>query len=324
MSFRKQLRYLFATYSHCPEITIDDFCAELLQVIPPYQYDGFRLAKELHAEGTPHFHVAIAFSKRIDITNSRRFDVLGQHPKLEQCRSYGASVNYCCQPGKPGYIASIDYPCEDTIDTLVAASNSSSKTGAVDTASNVESYSDWLDYCVDTRMGFGYAKEIWQITHKNRGRTIEEGYEEKGQIISPQLRDLRFDPGRKSWALWGNTTGVGKSTWVRVNAPKPALILSHIDRLKYFDPSYHVSIIFEEMSFTHLPITAQIKLVDEDQAMDHHIRYGVVTVDAGIYKFFTSNAPTFEFIDIAIARRVVSIDTSPPIDYGPRRLDRIG
>lgn len=324
MSFRKQLRYLFATYSNCPDISIDDFCAELLQIIPPLQYDGFRLAKELHAQGTPHFHLALAFSKRIDITNPRRFDILGQHPKLEQCRSYGASVSYCAQPNKPGYIASIDYPSEETVDTIVAASNSSSQTGAVEAATNIESYPGWLDYCIEQHIGFGFAKEIWNISHKDRGTTLEEGYEEKGQILSRQLEALRFDPERKSWAIWGNSTGVGKSTWVRINAPKPALVLSHIDRLKYFDPDYHVSIIFEEMSFTHLPITAQIKLVDEHQAMDHHIRYGVVTIPAAIHKFFTSNAPTFDFNDIAINRRIVSVDTSPPIEYGNRRADRIG
>lgn len=104
--------------------------------------------------------------------------------------------------------------------------------------------------------------------------------------------------------MWG-PSGVGKTSYLRSRFPN-ALWVTHIDDLGTFDSAIHTDgIIFDDMSFTHLPRTAQIHLVDMDDDRSIHIRYGTATIPAGTQKFFTSNVrEIFDLNDAAIARRV--------------------
>lgn len=108
---------------------------------------------------------------------------------------------------------------------------------------------------------------------------------------------------RQSLVIIG-PSGCGKTTIARHIAPKPALFCTHVDTLRQFRPGYHKSIIFDDVNFTHIPREGQINIVEFEQPRAIHVRYGVVTIPAGVVKVFTANVLPISTNDPAIARRV--------------------
>lgn len=68
-----------------------------------------------------------------------------------------------------------------------------------------------------------------------------------------------------------------------------ALMVSHIDDLKNFDPNVHDGILFDDMEFNHVPVSAQIHLTDWDFDRSIHIRYGLANIPKNTKKVFTTN-----------------------------------
>lgn len=58
--------------------------------------------------------------------------------------------------------------------------------------------------------------------------------------------------------------GTGKTSWARKHVPKPALFVTHMDVLKQLT-ARHKAIVFDDMSFKHLPREGQIAIVDREQ-----------------------------------------------------------
>jgi len=111
---------------------------------------------------------------------------------------------------------------------------------------------------------------------------------------------------RQSIILWG-APGIGKTCYAQAILKKNYLFINHLDQLKGFDANFHAGIIFDDMSFTHLPREAQIALVDQEQDRAIHIRYNIALIPKGTPKIFTTNIPNGEIVDLsdgAIKRRV--------------------
>lgn len=87
--------------------------------------------------------------------------------------------------------------------------------------------------------------------------------------------------------FWG-LPGLGKTEYAKYLFPKNCFI-THIDDLRSFSVDDHETIIFDDMSFTHLPREAQIHLVDSDNPRSIHVRYGTVRIPQGVTKIFTTN-----------------------------------
>lgn len=141
------------------------------------------------------------------------------------------------------------------------------------------------------------------MRRRNTVDTTVHQEEVVGQMC-PFLLAYGFPVDEYSIVVIGDT-GVGKTTWATARAPKPALLVSHMDQLKNFRPSYHKSIIFDDMSFQHLPTTGQIHLVDYHQPRAIHIRYGTVTLPKETVKIFTCNE--LPFTDHPAIRRRIHI-----------------
>lgn len=108
-----------------------------------------------------------------------------------------------------------------------------------------------------------------------------------------------------SLILWGES-GIGKTQFAKALLPG-ALLASHIDDLRSFDPGTHNGIIFDDMDFAHTPRTSQIHLVDFDEDRSIHCRYDVAFIPAGTQKIFTTNEAGGRIVDLrdaAIKRRV--------------------
>lgn len=143
---------------------------------------------------------------------------------------------------------------------------------------------------------------IWAHCHVDIPSTITE----KTPLVEEMFRCLKEftwpDDSLKSLVLHG-PPGCGKTNWAKKHALKPALFVTHLDRLKDFKVGIHKSIIFDDCDFKYLPRSAQIYLVDRENPRDIHIRYRVAHIPQGIQKIFTCNERPF-IIDEAISRRV--------------------
>lgn len=108
-----------------------------------------------------------------------------------------------------------------------------------------------------------------------------------------------------SQIMWG-AAGIGKTEFAKALLPK-ALFVSHMDDLVSFDSSIHEGIIFDDMSFTHMPRTAQIHIVDQDNNRSIHCRYTCAHIPANTKKIFLTNESggnIVDLLDLAIRRRV--------------------
>lgn len=150
-------------------------------------------------------------------------------------------------------------------------------------------------------------KEIWNSSHPSPRKSTILDSDSNSDIMLDCLKIFQYDMV-KSLIIIG-PPGCGKTNWAKKNAPKPALFVSHLDRLAEFDANYHKSIIFDDMDFQHMPRQAQIHIVDIDNPRDIHIRYKVANIPAKTIKIFTAN--TYPFIsDPAITRRVMKFDVN--------------
>lgn len=152
-----------------------------------------------------------------------------------------------------------------------------------------------------------YANQAFHKIQRDAGtNTISDSYQILGTITSEPLMTLQLPNDMTSLWVKGRS-GVGKTTFALTISIKPALFVRHLDTLREFRSGYHKTIIFDDMSFCHLPRQAQIELVDRFHPQQIHIRYTVVNLPAGIPKIFLSNDIIFTY-DPAIMRRVTKVD----------------
>lgn len=301
MPFRLQGKYIFLTYSQCT-IEPDDLLLHLLDICKtPARF--IRVCRERHQDGSPHLHAGLRYPTRINVGRESYFDFRGFHPSIEGCRSWPKVLNYLAKDGDTFDYAAEDYSCDDD----------NGGTGApafADAVHDFATFDTWLDYCVTCRLSFGYANAFWKHATRDTSATILDADPPDlyRQFIGGELLDYDWIAERKSYVVSG-PTGTGKTSWAKHWAPKPALFISHLDGLKQFNPGFHVSIIFDDVSFAHLPRQSQIHICDFDNVRQIHCRHIVVQIPAGIHKFFTINPPEIVFTDWEpIQRRCIFIN----------------
>lgn len=258
----------FLTYPHS-SFEHNDF-HRFLQSIKPVVWA--RVATECHQDGTDHIHAIVRFGARVKTsTNMRLFDYMGRHPNVTVPRRVRNVLEYCGKGGNftdYGQIPGSSSPFED----LVAAA----KTGDRDV---------FDQRAMESRVSYQWAEHLWK-RHGEAGNTIRE----VGQGTEClQLQELQFDG--KSTIIVG-PSGCGKSTWAKRVAPKPALWVTHLDDLKKLSKE-HKAIIFDDMSFAHLPRETQIYLLDQHDIRTIHCRNTNATIPAGMQKIFTANQYPF-------------------------------
>lgn len=282
MPFNVNAKVFFLTYPQAHSIQGKESLLELLLD----KRDGVRyacVAKELHEDGSPHYHAVIAYDRRYNCKNERFFDVAGCHPNIQSARSFDAVRQYIEKDGD--FVVHGELPAEKQ--SLSARCAASTRT-------------EWEKYCVSASIPFAYCESFWQREHPVDVYTINEGHDYGA--IGPQLDGFAYDDYERALVLIG-PTGCGKTSWAIKNAPKPAILVSHIDRLRDYDPNKHKSIIFDDMVFKHMPVQAQIHLVDYHLPRDIHCRYRTAVIPARTPKIFTCNERPFEN-HAAINRRV--------------------
>lgn len=101
--------------------------------------------------------------------------------------------------------------------------------------------------------------------------------------------------------------GIGKTHYARAHFARP-LLVTHLDDLRKYDPDIHDGLVFDDLDFRHMPVTAQINLVDTEMDRAIHLRNVNVTIPAWTKKIFTCNPGRYPFsYDEAIERRVKDV-----------------
>lgn len=59
-----------------------------------------RVCSELHEDGSPHRHVVVKFTRRVQSRNSRLFDINGKHPNIQSVRSIKRALDYVSKDGE--------------------------------------------------------------------------------------------------------------------------------------------------------------------------------------------------------------------------------
>lgn len=226
-------------------------------------------------------------------------DYQGHHGNIQSARSFRKWVNYCKKDGH--------FEEHGTFtDSRKALEPELVKEKAIEL--NKVDFLIWASVNKVT-----YAKDIWDGCHKDESITIKDGIILGN--LSPNFENLTknvtWDQNRCLVVV--GESGIGKTTWAKRIAPKPCLFVSHIDDLKKFQIGYHQSIIFDDVTFTHYPITAQIHLVDIENPRSIHVRYGTAKINAGIPKIFTCNTDPVDRNNDAIRRRIQYLDCSQSI-----------
>lgn len=246
------------------------------------------IGTEQHADGNPHLHAVVDWGRKKDIRNARALDLEGYHPSIEACKNRPAAINYVKKEGDWEEFGGNEEEEEEDLITI---------------ARNLDE-GQYYQHCLKKKVPYQYAAKFHELARKDRGNTITADTPVEGRMRQ-DLQFLALPEVPQSSVLVG-PSGCGKTTWALKQTPKPALLVTHMDDLRHFDPQYHKSLVFDDMKFTHMPLQAQIHLVDQDWPRSIHCRYRTAPIPAKTHKIFTCNEEPF-VEHPAIERRVKKI-----------------
>lgn len=165
-------------------------------------------------------------------------------------------------------------------------------------------------------------QDLWeahpdQMCKYERGlRRCKKALQKKKFKKKFELNEFKWDPiteWRATVILWGKP-GIGKTQFARAHFDNP-LIVNHLDRLKELSDE-HDGIIFDDMSFTHIPREAQIHLVDNEDEKEIHLRYENAIIPEGTKKIMITNVENGEIVDLedeAIKQRCRVVHVEGPV-----------
>nr|UOF82593.1 rep protein [Cressdnaviricota sp.] len=248
------------------------------------------ICRERHESGEYHYHAGIQFFSQFRTRDNRLFDIDSCHPNIQGARQYFQWVAYC-QKDQVFWEYGTIKPSKKTIRVTPKELIELAKT---------MNKGDFMAYCSVNR--YQYAKDIWETTHHKDECTITtiDGIE---GTIDPCLHRINQIWDRSKTLILVGKSGIGKTTWCKINLTKPLLMVSHLDDLRRFRSDYHKSILFDDVSIRHLPDTSQIHICDFENPRSIHIRYGCARIPAGIEKAFTCNVIPINIDMPAVKRR---------------------
>lgn len=154
-------------------------------------------------------------------------------------------------------------------------------------------------------------QDIWE-NHPNVMIKYSKGVELYNEKIHPVVEKSKYSLKDFKWPelsldkptiLWGDA-GIGKTEFALAHF-KNALMVRHMDDLGKLT-TRHDGIVFDDMSFMHMPRESHLHLLDE-RTSSIHIRYKTATIPGDMKRIFTTNIEGGEIVkldDKAVKRRV--------------------
>lgn len=286
MSYRLQARHVSITYPRA-DFSLEDGLALLRN-----KTSGSRrvthviISSETHEDGGLHRHAYVRFNARINISNERFFDFGLFHPNVQAVQNVSAWINYVKKDG-----TFLEWQSEQSEGNLYANAETMDE-------------STFFQWAVDSRIGYGYAQRAWDTSRREVNQITYDAENNPflDLNITPNRELGTYSLSRELTNVIIGPTGCGKTVYAFRHLIKPMLLVSHIDDLKHFDARRHLSVLFDDMKFDHMPVQAQIHLCDRGLPRSIHRRYGTTLIPAGIQIAITCNERPFVYHP-AIVRR---------------------
>ena len=243
--------------------------------------------QEIGAGGTPHLQGHVSFGRTYRLAGLKKL-----HKRAHWAPAICSDFNYEMKglaEGTPVYIKDNRTPGKrnDLVDIGVLLSEN---------ASVEEIAKAYPSQYIRYYRGIKELAKIWQT------RSDCSDYTLAGCCAHMKLEPLEF---KKTEVLVG-PSGIGKTQYALAHF-ECGLLVSHIDDLRDFKEGIHDGIVFDDMDFNHVPRTAQIHLVDQDQARSIHCRYETARIPKNTAKIFTCNSCSFPFLDDTAIRRRINV-----------------
>lgn len=280
MPFKFDSQHFFLTYPHSG-FSHDEL---RLQIESIAAIDWLRVCTEQHESGEPHVHAVGRFKRRFQTRNERAFDCQGRHPKIEPVRSVSRALEYVSKDGN-----------YTDFGTVPSRSAKRSWDDIVQAAEGPEL--EWLKVVYEEKVPMHVSRRLRELRQSTDVDLAP--YDERP--ISSALEAL---PKEFQSMLIIGEPGIGKTGWAMKYMPRPCLLVKHMDTLREYRTNYHQSILFDDMTFTHLPRATQMMLCDYENQVQIHVRYNVAKIPAHVPRVFLCNPDNEPFVqDSAIQGR---------------------
>lgn len=287
--FRLRTTQLFLTYPTC-SLTPQDALTLLKNKIP--NLTEWIVATENHKDGQSHLHCYLKLATQCNITDPRLLDLDGHHGNYQACRSRRAVMKYVQKDGQ--YISNIEETALFPADPYLEA-RSRALAGNVEEA--IEIMASNPKACRDLVLHEEMIRKNFRSLQKKGNAEIRHGIADFNWTI---------DWDRSRMLILYGPTGTGKTALAKALLGGQPLLIRHMDRLRDLG-GHHSGVIFDDMSFAHMPREAQIHICDTDEDTDIHCRYSPATIPRGTPRILTTNQTPWTVMrleDRAIARRV--------------------
>lgn len=297
MTFRLDTQQFFLTYSQCNieptralELITEAFASKKRTI------EDYIIAQEDHQDGGKHLHCWIKLDKKLNLRSASLLDLGENHGNYQGVRSKDRVQRYCTKDGN--FISKNPYtPKEKTTKTHWSTTIALAEKGQIQEA-------------IENLKASGEAAcRDFVIHHTAIMTTLARLAPPVALTGTRQLSDFGslFHWDRTTTLILCGPTNRGKTTLAKSLMPH-GLFVSHMDQLRNFNG--HEGVIFDDMSFKHLPRESQICLVDTHEERAIHIRYGIATLKANTPRIITTNRSPDDILNIhdgAIARRTLCI-----------------
>nr|QKI29006.1 Rep [Trichosanthes kirilowii CRESS virus] len=229
------------------------------------------VCSERHEDGHLHRHAFVRFNRRIDLRDANKFDFQGRHANVQRTINVPAWKNYIREEGE--FVEWCANPEHDNL---------------FEWARTLTNESFW-ERCRRSNVSYGYARNAWDTVSSelNSITMVDDPNPDLNLVLPQSLDTFQFSTNLTNVIV--GPTGCGKTFICLRKMLKPILFVTHVDQLKFFSAALHRSILFDDMQFTHLPVPAQIHLVDRALPRSIHRRYGTTLIPAGIQVTITCN-----------------------------------
>jgi len=246
-------------------------------------FKWYSVVHETSQDNYQHTHFACQWVKSIDTNNQRYFDFNGIHPNITHIANKAHAIRIY-----------EEYHHKDGIPTQ-------SEKGPTTSQSLVEQIREAPSLAEAIEISGVEIKSVSDLVlirnDIERKPDYEHSFPDTNWTLRKQFTRVLFIHG---------PTGTGKTQWAVHQFTNP-LLVSHIDSLKNLTEK-HDGIVFDDMSFAHLPRESVIHLLDWDEDREIHCRYRCATIPKHTRKIFTSNktfAEVFPYDETnAIRRRI--------------------